>query len=301
MNITFRQLKVFLALAETGSVSAAARMMHVTQPTASMQLKEITQATGVALYEVVGRKIYLTEAGRQLAQTARSMTQQWQAFEQELDLIKGLNRGQLKVSVVSTAQYFMPKLVGAFCKKYPDIDVALEILNRDRVVERLRDNMDDLYIMSMPPQDIELMDDPLITNPIVVIAATADAMARQAKLTLSDLKARSFILREQGSGTRMAVDQFFQRFRFKPHVRLELGSNEAVKEAVAAGLGLGVISSHALHGHERENGVRVMAVKGFPIPSVWHVVHPKAKNLSPIAQAFKQHLLRSASVGAPSG
>ncbi len=216
MNITFRQLKVFLALAETGSVSAAARMMHVTQPTASMQLKEITQATGVALYEVVGRKIYLTEAGRQLAQTARSMTQQWQAFEQELDLIKGLNRGQLKVSVVSTAQYFMPKLVGAFCKKYPDIDVALEILNRDRVVERLRDNMDDLYIMSMPPQDIELMDDPLITNPIVVIAATADAMARQAKLTLSDLKARSFILREQGSGTRMAVDQFSSAFASSP-------------------------------------------------------------------------------------
>lgn len=295
MNITFRQLRIFLALADTGSVSAVARMMHITQPTVSMQLKEITQSVGVPLYEWVGKKIYLTDAGRLLASTARSMTQVWESFEQQVDALKGLSRGQLKVSVVSTAQYFMPKLVGSFCKKHPGIDVSLEILNRDRVVERLAENRDDLYIMSMPPKNIDLKDEPLIANPIVVIGSTSNPLAKRDRLSMAELKSQAFILREKGSGTRMAADQHFQKMGFKPHVRLELGSNEAVKEAVAAGLGLGVISSHALHGHDRENGVRILRIKGFPIPSVWHVVHPKAKNLSPLAQAFKQHVLKSVS------
>ncbi|MFM2210556.1 MAG: HTH-type transcriptional activator CmpR, partial [Pseudomonadota bacterium] len=154
MNVTFRQLRLFLALADTGSVSAAARVMHVTQPTASMQLKEVTGAVGLPLYEVVGRRLHLTDAGRALASTARDMLQSWEAFEQEIDAVKGLSRGKLRIAVVSTAKYFMPRLIGSFCRKHPAIDVSLEILNRDGVVQRLRDNTDDLYIMSMPPPDM---------------------------------------------------------------------------------------------------------------------------------------------------
>ena len=156
MNVSFRQLRLFLALAETSSVSAAARAMHVTQPTASMQLKEMAQAIGLPLYEVISKKVHLTQTGRELALTAREMFQAWDAFEQGVDAAQGLTRGKLKVAVVSTAKYFMPRLIGSFCKKHPEIDVSLEILNRDGVVQRLRDNLDDLYIMSQPPKGMGL-------------------------------------------------------------------------------------------------------------------------------------------------
>ena len=296
MNVTFRQLRLFLALAESGSVSAAARAMHVTQPTASMQLKEITQSVGLPLYEVIGKKIHLTEVGRELASTARAMTLSWEAFEQHVDAIQGLSRGKLRIAVVSTAKYFMPHLIGSFCKKHSSIDVSLEILNRDGVVQRLRERRDDLYIMSQPPADMALVDEVLMPNPIVVIAPMADPFTKKRGIVLNDLETRRFILREPGSGTRMAADQHFRRKKFRPDVRLELGSNEAVKESVAGGLGLGVISSHALHGKNKENGVQVVDVVGFPLPSAWHVVHHAGQKLSPVASAFKRHLHQSIQV-----
>ncbi|NBW47886.1 MAG: LysR family transcriptional regulator [Betaproteobacteria bacterium] len=292
MKASFRQLKLFLALAETGSVTAAARATHVTQPTASMQLRELTEAVGLPLYEVVSRKVQLTDIGVELAKTVRAMSSQWSAFEQVVDGARGLTRGRLRVAVVSTAKYFMPRLIGAFCKRHPAIDVSIEILNRDGVVARLREDMDDLYIMSTPPIDLQLDDVVFMSNPLVVIAPSTDALVRRGQLELSALASQRFILREKGSGTRMAVDQHFKRVRFHPKVRLELGSNEAIKEAVAGGLGLGVISSHALHGRAREHGVSVLSVAGFPVPSQWHIVHPAARSLSPIAAAFKAQLLR---------
>lgn len=295
MNITFRQLRLFLALAETGSVSAAAKFMHVTQPTASMQLKDITESVGLPLYEVVGKKIYLTDMGKELAATARAIAQSWDAFEQHVDAVKGLSRGKLKVAVVSTAQYFMPRLVGSFCKKYPEIDVSLQIINRDGVMQRLRDNTDDIYIMSKPPSDLDLADEVFMPNPIVVIASTSDPLVKRHSVSLNELSASRFILREKGSGTRMAGDQFFSKKKFRPNIRLELGSNEALKESVAGGLGLGLVSSHALHGHVKEHGVRIIDVEGFPLPSAWHIVHPASKKLSPLALEFKKHVLKKIS------
>ena len=291
MNLTFRQLRLFQALADKGSVSAAAKAMHVTQPTASMQLKEMSLAIGLPLYEVIGKKIYLTEIGHALAATAREMCQTWESFEQGVHAIKGITQGQLRIAVVSTAKYFMPKLIGSFCKRHPSIDVSLEILNRDGVLERLRDNRDDLYIMSMPPSDLALIDEIVMPNPIVMIAASNDPLVKQAKVSLADLSKCRFILREKGSGTRMAGDDHFAKTKFRPNIRLELGSNEAIKEAVAGGLGIGVISQHALHGHQKEHGASVIHVPGFPLQSSWHLVHLAAKNLSPVAQAFKQHIL----------
>ncbi len=295
MNVTFRQLRLFLALAETGSVSAAAKVMHVTQPTASMQLKDMATAVGLPLFEVVGKRIYLTEVGQELAQTARTVAQTWDAFEQNVDAAKGLSRGKLRVAVVSTAKYFMPHLIGSFCKQHPAIDVSLEILNRDGVVQRLRDNLDDLYIMSMPPKDMDLGDESFMPNPIVVIASTSDPLAKRSAVPLQELAQRRFIFREKGSGTRMAGDQFFRKMKFRPDVRLEVGSNEAIKESVAGGLGVGVVSRHALHGQQKENGVRVIDVQGFPLPSAWHIVYPAGKKLSPLALAFKQHVLQQIS------
>ena len=294
--ITFRQLRLFLALSETGSISAAAKAMHVTQPTASMQLKEVSQSVGLPLYEFVGKKFYLTDMGKELAATARTVSQAWESFEQKTDSVKGLSRGKLKVAVVSTAKYFMPRLIGSFCKRHPEIDVSIEILNRDGVVQRLRENMDDIYIMSMPPRDLDLADEIFMPNPIVVIAPTSDPLTKRIAVPLDELANSRFIFREKGSGTRMTGDQFFSQRKFRPDVRLELGSNEALKESVAGGLGLGLVSRHALHGLVKEHGVRVIDVEGFPLPSAWHIVHPASKKLSPLALAFKQNLIKEINI-----
>ena len=294
MNVTFRQLRLFLALAETGSVSAAARATHVTQPTASMQLRQVSESLGVSLYEVIAKKVHLTDAGRELASTARAIANEWGALEQRMDSTKGLTRGKLKVAVVSTAKYFVPRLLGTFCASHPAIDISLEVLNRDGVLSRLRDNLDDLYIMSMPPKDILVENQILMPNPLVVIAACTHSLAKRSRVALDDLNTMRFILRERGSGTRMAVEAHFKRAKFKPNLRLELGSNEAIKEAVAGGLGIAVISSHAIQGDSTRQGIAVLKVKGFPIDSNWHVVHQKGKQLSPIARVFQEHLLTQA-------
>lgn len=294
MNLTFRQLRLFLALAETGSVSAAARAMHVTQPTASMQLREITQAVGMPVYEVIQRRVHLTEAGHELARTARAIADEWEALQQKFDAMRGLTRGKLKVALVSTAKYFVPRLLGTFCALHPEIEISLEVLNRDGVVARLRDNLDDLYIMSTPPTDIELEDKVFLPNPLVLIASPSHPLAKQRQLPIEELGGERFILREQGSGTRMASDRHFRELQFDPSLRLELGSNEAIKQAVAGGLGIAVLSRHALEG-KAEKDVAVLDVQGFPIESRWHVVHPKGKRLSPIAAVFRDHLLQAAS------
>jgi DNA-binding transcriptional LysR family regulator len=198
--------------------------------------------------------------------------------------------------VVSTAKYFVPRLLGSFCATYPAIDISLEVLNRDGVVSRLADNLDDMYIMSMPPTDVDLEDQVFMPNPLVVIAPGKKAASKRVPtdkaIDLSDLTGNRFILREPGSGTRMATDAHFRRLGFNPGLKLELGSNEAIREAVAGGLGVAVISRHALKG-QASDGVVELNVRGFPLQSQWHVVHHKGKQLSPIAQIFRDHLLRS--------
>jgi DNA-binding transcriptional LysR family regulator len=232
--------------------------------------------------------------GNELARTARAIAEEWDGFEQRIDALKGFTRGKLRVALVSTGKYFVPRLLGTFCKRYPEIDVSLEVLNRDGVVARLRNNQDDLYVMSVPPTDLDLVDEVFMANPLVVICATANPLTKQKSLSLAELQPQRFILREKGSGTRMAVDNYFKKQKFRPDLRLELGSNEAIKEAVAGGLGISVISSHALRGNVKADGVSILNVSGFPVESHWHIVHPKGKKLSPIASIFKAHLLASA-------
>lgn len=298
MNITFRQLRLFLATAETRSVSAAARAMHVTQPTASMQLREITESVGMPLYDIIGRQLHLTDAGQRLAQTARSIVGEWESFEQSIHAMQGFTQGRLRVAVVSTAKYFVPRLLGSFCEQHPDIDISLEVLNRDGVVQRLRDNRDDLYVMTTPPADMDLQDQVFLSNPLLFIAPQNHPLAGRKRLALSALQGERFLLRESGSGTRLACDRFFKAQGFEPGSRLELGSNEAIKEAVAGHLGVAVISKHALKPDELAHDLCVLPVSGAPIPSQWHLVYPKAKQISPIAQVFRQHLVAQAKLWA---
>lgn len=294
MNITFRQLRLFLALAETGSVSAAARMVHVTQPTASMGLKEITDAVGVPLYEVIARKVYLTAMGQELAKTARAISTEWESFEQEVYGTKGLTQGKLKVAVVSTAKYFIPRILGTFCAKYPQIDISLEVLNRDSVLKRLEENLDDLYIMSQPPLHLDIDDEVFMPNPLLLIASKEHLLAKKKIVDLTSLKNEKFIFREKGSGTRMATDAHFKRLKLKPDIRLELGSNEAIKQAVIGGLGIAVLSKYSLGDKSDQAEVAVLKCKEFPIESSWHIVSLKGKKLSPIATIFKKHLSQQA-------
>jgi DNA-binding transcriptional LysR family regulator len=294
MHLSFRQLRLVLALAETGSVSGAARALHVSQPTASTQLREIAQTIGMPLHELVGRRVQLTEAGEALARTARAMVAEWDGFEQQLAAWHGLTRGRLRVAVVSTAKYFMPRWLGSFCRLHPQIDISLEVLNRDGVLARLRDNRDDLYVMSQPPGDLALEDTVLMPNPLCLVAPRGHALLGSSRLPLSALRDEPFILREPGSGTRMSVDAAFRAQRFRPRLRLELGSNEAIREAVAGGLGLAVLSAHALASQPAQQGLGLLDVDGFPLASQWHLVHPRGKSLSPLARAFRAHLLAQA-------
>ncbi|MET3117940.1 DNA-binding transcriptional LysR family regulator [Undibacterium sp. GrIS 1.8] len=290
MNVTFRQLNLFLSLAELKSITATARAFHVTQPTVSMQLRELTDAVGLPLYEVIGKRLSLTPAGEELAKSARMMVDELSSYEQRIDAMKGLTRGRLRVAVVSTAKYFIPRLLGAFCEQYPEIDIALEVLNRDGVVQRLRDNRDDLYIMSMPPTDIDIDQQVFLPNLLEVIAPATHRLVQQNHIQLAELATERFILREQGSGTRLACDRFFAAQHFQPQVRLELGSNEAIKQAVAGGMGISVVSRNALGEALIDDALRVLQVEGFPIHANWYIVTLHGKRLSPIASAFLAYL-----------
>lgn len=293
MNATFRQLRLFLALAEHGSITAAAEACHVTQPTVSMQLRELADSVGLPLYEQIGKRLHLTAAGEALAQTARSMLDEWLTFEQAVAAMKGLEQGRLRVALVSTAKYFVPRLLGSFCKAHPNIEIALEVLNRDRVIARLRENRDDLYIMSMPPGNLDLESHAFLPNPLVLIAPEGHLLSGR-KLELADLSAERFILRERGSGTRLACDAHFSRQAFVPAVRLELGSNEAIKQAVAGGLGIAVISRHALPARPADDQLTVLEVAEFPLQSHWFTLYPRGKKLSPVATVFLKHLEQTA-------
>jgi len=297
MHITFRQLRTFLALAEQGSVTAAARALHVTQPTVSMQLKETTDSVGLPLYEVTGKKLQLTDAGRELETTARAMLHEWDLFEQGIAARRGLTAGRLRLAVVSTAKYFTPRLLGDFCRMHPDVEISLEVLNRDGVVQRLRENVDDLYIMSKPPADIDAVAHAFLANPLVLIAPLEHPLAKQKNVALRGLSAERFVLREKGSGTRLNTDAHFATHHFVPRIRLEMGSNEALKQAVAGGLGLSVVSRHALGPDVAGQGLTVLEVSGFPIVSNWYTVHLQGKRLSPLAEAFMGYLERFAVAG----
>ena len=294
MNITFKQMRLFLALADTLSVTKASQKMGITQPTASMQLKEITESIGLPLFEVINKKVHLTEMGEKLALTSRAMLSEWQSFEQSIEELRGYHGGSLKVAVVSTAKYFIPKLLGSFYALYPHIDIALEVLNRDGVIKRLHDNKDDLYIMTKPPSEIDIQEEMFMSNPLVIIAHKSHPLSEKNNISLDALKDERFILRENGSGTRLFTEQHFKKKKFKPKVLLELGNNEAIKKCVESRLGLAVISRHAIEDYNLQKNLSILQVKDFPIASNWFIVNLKGKRFSPIALAFHNHLINEA-------
>jgi DNA-binding transcriptional LysR family regulator len=293
-HITTRQLETFAAVARLGSFSRAADSLHLSQPAVSIQIRQIADTIGLPLFEQIGREIRLTAAGQELLHTTRELDDCWNRFESAVDALKGLKKGRLRVALVTTAKYFLPRMLGAFCQRYPDIEIELEIANRARIVERLRNNEDDLYIMSFPPDEIDVVARPFLDNPHVVIAASSYVAPTSGPLTLADLAHESFLLRETGSGSRKAIDRHLQRSGYSLRVKLSLGSNEAIRDLVASGMGLAILSRHALRANPAEDGLRILDVEGFPLQQPWSVVHLKHKVLSLPAQAFMDELLTAA-------
>ncbi len=291
MHFTLRQLQVFATVADCGGFTRAAEDLCLTQPAVSQQIRQLTDSVGLPLLEQIGRKVHLTEAGRRLYARWQTMQAEWRAFEDEVSELKGLQSGTLRLAVVSTAKYFVPRLLTPFCTRYPGIEVKLVVANLDQVVERIQGNLDDLYIMSTPPSDLDLTVQAFLDNPLVMIAARDHPLAKRRAIPLSRVAEERFILREAGSGTRVAIERHLAQHNTKLNVRMEFGSNVAIKEAVAAGLGLSILSEFALH---RSKGwsedVAILDVETFPIHSTWQVVHLRQKHLSAVARAFLQHV-----------
>ncbi|BAU49997.1 LysR family transcriptional regulator [Sulfurifustis variabilis] len=286
---TLRQLEVFEAIARLGSFTRAAEELYLTQPTVSMQIKKLSDAVGLPLFEHVGKKVYLTDAGRALHAFAREIFDHFARFEMTIADMKGLKKGTLKLAVVTTAKYFAPRLLGPFCQRYPGIDVSLKVSNRERVLERLAENQDDLYILGQPPEELDAVAEPFLENPLVVLAPANHPLVGR-KIPLARLAEEPFLMREPGSGTRKALERLFAAHGLALKVRMELGSNEAIKQAIVGGLGVSVLSRHTLALDAPMGQLAVLDVEGFPIPRHWYVAYPAGKQLSVVARTFLDYL-----------
>jgi DNA-binding transcriptional LysR family regulator len=294
LHLTFRQLGIFEAVARHLSYTRAAEALHLSQPAVSMQIKQLEENVGLPLFEQLGKKIYLTEAGRELSHYSRVIEQQLSEAESVLGELKGLHRGKLKISVASTANYFIPTLLGSFSRRYPDVTVSLDVTNRETLLRQLTENTADLVVMGQPPAEADVEAQVFMDNPLVVVAPPGHTLAKEKKIPLARLQEETFLLRESGSGTRIAMERFFNGRGMRLRTGMEVGSNEAIKQSVQAGLGLGLLSRATIEQELALQRLVVLDVAEFPIMRQWFVVHRKGKRLSAAAAAFKQFVLMEA-------
>ncbi|MDY7005439.1 MAG: LysR family transcriptional regulator [Cyanobacteriota bacterium] len=290
IQATLHQLRVFQTVAHLGSFTKAAEELFITQPTVSAQVKQLGQAVGMPLFEQIGKQLYLTDVGRELLATCQEVFEQLDRFEMTVADIKGTKQGQLRLAVVTTAKYFVPRILGYFCQEYPGVDISLEVTNHQNITRRMLENQDDLYISSQPPEDIPLCSEALMDNPLVLVANKNHPLAGQRNIPIKRLNNEAFIMRESGSGTRQAVQKLFAKHKISVKVRLELGSNEAIKQAIAGGLGISVLSKHTLYCESAEWELTTLDVQNFPIKRQWYVSYLAGKQLSVVAQAFLEYL-----------
>ena len=288
---TLHQLKVFETVARNGSFTRAAEELLITQPTVSSQVKQLTKSVGLPLFEQIGKSLYLTDAGRELLATCQDIFEKLNNFEIKVADLKGTKQGQLNLAVITTAKYFVPRLLGPFCQTYPGIDVALQVTNHHDIQQRMLENRDDLYVVSNPHKDIDLTSKPFLNNPLVVVAKKDHPLATKKNIDLQELNDQPFIMREQGSGTRDAIHKLFTKHNISVKVKLELGSNEAIKQAISGGLGISILSEHCLISEGKSGELAVLDFQHFPIKRRWYVAHLSGKKLSVIAETFLDYLL----------
>lgn len=290
-HATLRQLRVFSAVARKLSFSAAARELHLTQPAVSMQVRQLEEHAGLPLFERIGKKVHLTEAGAEVARCATAVTELLREAEESLAALRGARGGVLKIAVVSTAKYFAPTLLAAFNRAHPDVRIKLAVANREDVVRSLAANDVDIAIMGRPPRELATADEPFASHPHAIIAAPDHPLAGRRRIPLARLAGEHFLIREQGSGTRGAMERVFRERGAAFVAGMEMSSNETIKQAVMAGMGISFLSLHTVGLELAAGRLAVLDVVGLPVVRQWHVTHLRDKRLSPAARLFRDFLM----------
>jgi DNA-binding transcriptional LysR family regulator len=290
-HATLRQLRVFSTVARTLSFSAAARELHLTQPAVSIQVKQLEGHAGLPLFEQIGKKVFLTEAGRELARYAAGVTDLLREAEDTLAALRGVRGGVLKIGVVSTAKYFAPTLLAEFTRAHPDVRIKLAVSNREDVVASLASNEVDVAIMGRPPRELATADEPFASHPHAIIAAPDHPLAAKRRIPLARLAGEHFLIREPGSGTRGSMERVFADHGLAIAASMEMSSNETIKQAVMAGMGIAFLSLHTVGLELEAKRLVILDVAGLPVVRQWHVIHLRDKRLSPAARLFRDFLL----------
>jgi DNA-binding transcriptional LysR family regulator len=285
---------VLAAVGREGSVTAAAVTLHLTQPAVSMQLRQLEQQLELALFETVGRRLQITEPGKELVQLAIELLARLDDLEQTARSLRGVGHGRVRLGVVSTAKYFAPRLLAQFVKLHAGLEFKLTIHNRAQIIDQLQSYAIDLGIMGQPPEGLHFEGTPFAVNPLVVIAAPAHPLSLRHGLRPEDLADQPFIVREPGSGTRNAMDRYLVDHEVKVRHAMEADSNETIKQAVMAGIGLGFVSIHTVRPELAAGRLAVLDVFGLPLRRQWYVVHSRQRRLTPAAEEFLQYVLREA-------
>lgn len=292
MNVSFRQLRVFQAVAQHLSHTRASEELNLTQPAVSMQIRLLEEEVGLPLFEKLGKQICLTEAGRELYQYSRTIFAELEEAEAVLQSLRGLNRGTLNIAVASTVNYFAPRLLAVFHRRFPGIRLSLEVTNRQSLIRLLQSNELDLALMGQPPEQLDLDAEAFMDNPLVVIAPPDHPLTGERQIPLERLAQETFVIREPGSGTRAAMERYFAERGVKLQTGMQMTRNEAIKQAVRAGLGLSLVSGLTIELELETGRLAVLDVVGFPLRRRWYLVHRQGKRLSPAAAAFREFLLQ---------
>lgn len=292
MLITIRQLQIVDAIVQLSSYSLAAERLHMTQPAVSMQMKQLENSTGITLFERQGKQIVLTEVGESVYQKCRQVTVAHDNLIETIDEVKDFHRGRIKVSATTTSNHLITQMIACFSKEHRDIKVSLKITNREKLLRQLKNLEPDIVLMGEPPPELNLSHDRLILNPLFVIAHVDHPYAKKTRIPFKDITQDEFVLREKGSGTRAAIELFFAERKVKIKSTLEMGSNEAIKHAVIAGLGLGIVSLHSIKLELEAKKLVILDVNQLPIKRHWHIVKTNEKPLLPAAKQFQDYMIK---------
>ena len=290
-HVTLRQLQIFEMVVRLGGHTRAAQALHLTQPTVSMQIKKLSEALGLPLLEQVGRNVHATAVGRDVYVAAQEILRRMTALEDSASERQGVVKDELHIAVITTAKYFMPRLLGAFIAQHPRVNPRLIVTNRAKVLQRLKSNEDDLLIMGQVPKQLAVEAYPFIDNELTVVASPEHPLSGVRNITLEKLSQERFLVRESGSGTRQAVDRLFAERDIKVTPYMELGSSEAIKQGVMAGLGISILSRRNLRLELLGQHIVILDVEGFPLIRRWYAVHLKKKRLSLAARTFLEFIL----------
>jgi DNA-binding transcriptional LysR family regulator len=291
-HLTLRQLTVFLEATRHMNFARAAETLHLTQPAISMQIRQLESVVGLPLFERIGKKLSLTHAGELFRHHAARVIGELQDADQALQAVKGLRGGRATVGLVSTAKYFTPKLLAQFHERHARVDIRFLVGNRETLINALRDNEIDFAVMGRPPDKLDAVAEPIAENPHMLVAHKAHRLTRARRFDFHELRNEAFLMREPGSGTRLVMEAVFKQHLFTPQRVVTIGSNETVKQAVMAGMGVSLLSLHTLELELRTGEIGLLDIIGTPVMRNWHLVNMEAKILSPAASAFRQFLLQ---------